>query len=132
MTFGIGGAVAGTSHGVINFTTAATLAGVINTVLINNFTPASGATFTPLKYLSKTGAFATSNLNAGNGVSFTPTFGATSLSVKAAVVLNSSVANRGGPTLSINGKAIAETITVTSKLGVVTASVNNVTSVFAA
>ena len=130
MTIGIGGTVAGTSYGVISFSGTATLAGTINSILINNFVPAAGATFTPLKYASKSGGFATSNFDAGNGISFTPTFGATSLSLKA-VTGGKSVGFRGGLTLVVTGTNFNDVITVSSRLGVLTTTMNGVTSVFA-
>jgi hypothetical protein len=126
---GIGGTGQGTTYGLINCTGALTLAGTINTYLINGFKPANGATFTVLKYASKTGAFTKSNFNAGGGVSFTPTFGGTSLSLKASTSA-ASVASLSSGTMTLNGTSGNDTLAVTDSLGVVTASLGGVTSVF--
>lgn len=131
LTFGIGGAAPGTSYGVISFSGPVTLGGTVNTIVINNFVPAGGATFVPLKYASKSGAFAVSNFNAGNGISFVPTFGAASLSLKAAAG-GKSVGFRGGHTLTVIGTNLSDTITLKSSFGVVTVAMNGATSVFAA
>jgi hypothetical protein len=126
---GIGGTGRGTSYGLINVYGALTLGGTINTYLINGFHPANGATFTPISYFSKTGSFATSHFNAGGGVAFTPTFGATSLSIKANTSA-SSVASVSGGKLTLNGTSGNDTLLVTDALGVIVASRNGVTSVF--
>ncbi|HSV13856.1 MAG TPA: M10 family metallopeptidase C-terminal domain-containing protein, partial [Tepidisphaeraceae bacterium] len=126
---GIGGTGQGTSYGLINVTGALTLGGTINTYLTGVFKPANGASFTPIKYTNKTGTFATSNFNAGGGVAFTPTFGGTSLSIKASTAA-SSVASVSAGKLTLNGTSAADVLSVTDSLGVVTATRGGVTSVF--
>jgi hypothetical protein len=56
----IGGTTA-SQFGQLNVTGAATLAGTLNIVLVNGFTPTSGKTFLVMKYSSKTGIFDTVN-----------------------------------------------------------------------
>jgi Ca2+-binding RTX toxin-like protein len=132
---GIGGTSAG--NGLGQFTTPTpstatlTFGGTLDVILLNNFTPSNGAAFTAFKYVGKAGAFATQNLNAGNGVSFTATFGATSATLKAATG-GASVASRAGGTVTMNGTAAADTMTVTNSPSplVLVATRGGVTSVF--
>jgi hypothetical protein len=77
--------VAGTApsqYGKVNVTGAATLAGLLQVVYAGGFSPANGNAFNVLSYASRTGTFGTID---GSGVTFTPAYGPTSLTLTAIV-----------------------------------------------
>ena len=126
---GIGGTGQGTTYGLINIAGAFTLGGTINTYLYNNFKPSNGAGFTPIKYASHTGTFASSNFNVGGNIGFTPTYNSTSLSLKASTSATS-VANVSSGKHTLNGTTGNDVLTVVDSMGIVTATRAGVSSTF--
>jgi hypothetical protein len=78
----IGGLTAGTQFDQIKISAAATLAGVLNLSRIGGYEPNLGDAFDVLTYSSRVGTFTTINgLSIGNGKKFSPTYGATKLTL---------------------------------------------------
>ena len=78
----IGGPNAGTDHGRVAVTGAIALNGSLDLHLVNGFVPTSGLPFPIMTWGSKAGSFsALTGLDAGNGVSFLPQIGASSLTL---------------------------------------------------
>lgn len=77
--------VAGTAasqYGKVNVTGAATLAGLLQIVYADGFSPANNDAFNVLGHASRTGTFDTID---GSGVTFTPAYGPTTLTLTAVV-----------------------------------------------
>jgi hypothetical protein len=79
----IGGYGQGTTYDLLAVTGQATLDGTLNVRLINAFMPNNGDPFQVLKFGSRSGDFATENLDEGNGLTFVPVYDATSLTLVA-------------------------------------------------
>jgi hypothetical protein len=76
----IGGLLPGTDFGQLNVTGQATLDGTLTVHLTGGFVPSSGSSFAILTFGSASGVFATLN---GDGGLFTPSFGATDVTLVA-------------------------------------------------
>ena len=73
----IGGYNAGTDFDQLNVQGNVSLGGTLNVTLLNGFVPNDGDAFQVLTYNSRgmpVTNFSTMNLNAGNGITFTPTY----------------------------------------------------------
>ena len=76
----IGGATAGTTFDVVNVTGTATLGGVLNVTLFNNYQPPIGTqTYTILNATTRTGTFATVNLPTLSGTTWAITYNPTTV-----------------------------------------------------
>ena len=80
ITIEIGGATAGTTFDVVNVTGTATLGGVLNVSLFNNYQPPIGTqTYTILSATTRTGTFATVNLPTLSGTTWATTYNPTNV-----------------------------------------------------
>ncbi|HEV3080665.1 MAG TPA: hypothetical protein VGY66_12835, partial [Gemmataceae bacterium] len=78
----IRGTTAGTQYDQLNVSGTATLAGTLNAVLTNGFTPVRGSTIANVvTFASRSGDFTTKNLNQGNGNSFLTGYSGTGLNL---------------------------------------------------
>src|SRR5688572_23057541 len=108
LKFGIGGTDPLTGYGRLAVTGAVTLAGTIDVDVINPFVPQGGDLFSVITYTSRTGTL-TESLGFGAGRSFSTTYNATDLTLKASgpsitpPLSPSSDTISGGATVTING-----------------------------
>lgn len=134
MTAGVGGTAAGSTFGVFKFIDAMlapALGGIFNAVLLNGFLPAVNAVFNVASFVkAPTGAFATKNLDAGNGKAFDLTQTTTSMSIKAKAVAGPFASRTAAGALTSTGTAAADTIATKQSLGVLYATMAGKTSVF--
>ncbi len=73
--FAIGGATGGTNFGTLKVSGRVTLAGQLDLLLTNNFTPTTADTFPIIGGGSRSGTFASvAGREAGNGLYFNPTY----------------------------------------------------------
>jgi hypothetical protein len=134
LTVGIGGNTAGTNQGIFKFTdtiTPAALGGTFNAVLLGGFLPAAGANFGIMTFAKPpTGAFATKNLDAGNGEAFDLPASGAPISLKAKNVTGAFASRTAAGALTITGTAGNDTIATKQVLGVLFATMAGKTSVF--
>ena len=107
----------------------AALSQTFNTVLINGFVPTPGQVFTVATYPSRTGSFATTNLEPGFGRKFTAAVGATDIKLTAAAsALNFAAVTAG--VLTVNGTAGNDTASLSDAGAVLTAKLGGSSMVF--
>ncbi|MFT3784872.1 MAG: M10 family metallopeptidase C-terminal domain-containing protein [Tepidisphaeraceae bacterium] len=130
LTVGIGATGAG-KFDFKDSTNIPALVGTINTVLLNGFLPAAGASYTAATFVkAPTGAFTTQNLDAGNGRAFDLTQTTAAITLKAKTVAGA-FANKTGTTLAVTGTAANDVITLKQIPGLLYATMAGKTSVFA-
>ena len=99
----IGGTIAGTNYDQVVITGNATLAGTINVVSINGFTPAPGDRFEIMKFASRSGSVTFQGLDIANGITLVPEVSSSNI-----ILVATSVPLSPSPRLNVfrNGDAL--------------------------